>query len=111
VSSQIVPLQNANNQAFTVQLTVNGAALTLGVTLAYSEMAGYWMLSIFNSAGVLLLSNLPLITGWWPSSNILAQYQYLNIGSLFLLNTGNAFSDFPGQNNLASFSLLWDDNS
>lgn len=111
MSAQIVPLQNANNQKFSVQLTLNNKALTLGLQLNYSEMAGYWMFSIYNSVGTLLLSNLPLITGWWPAANILAQYEYLKIGEVFLLNTGNAVSDYPVQSNLSSFSLLWDDNS
>lgn len=111
MSAQVVQLQNANNQQFTAQLVVNGAALTLGIALSYSEMAGYWLLSLTNSTGNILVSNLPLITGWWPAANILAQFQFLNIGSAFLLNTGNANTDYPGQGNLSSFSLLWDDNT
>lgn len=111
MSAQIVPLTNAANQTFSVQLTVNGQPLTLNIALGYSEMSGYWQMAISDVTGNLLLASVPLITGWYPSANLLAQYQYMNIGSAYLLNTGNATTDYPGQSNLSSFSLLWDDNS
>ena len=110
MSSQIVPLSIAQNQTFTVQLTVNGSSLTLLLTLTYYTMAGYWTLSISSATGVLLVASVPLITGWYPSANLLAQYQYLNIGSAYLLNTGGAAQDYPDQGSLSQFSLLWGDN-
>jgi hypothetical protein len=110
MSSQIVPLTSAPNQSFTVQLTVNGQPLTLNIALSFSEMAGYWQMAIFDSNNNPLLASVPLITGWWPSANLFAQYQYLKIGSAYLLNTGNATTDYPGSNNLGQFSLLWGDN-
>jgi hypothetical protein len=108
--SQIVVLTNANNQSFAVQLTVNGQALTLNLTLAWSAMAGYWQMSITDINGNLLLASVPLITGEYPAANLLAQYQYLNIGSAYLLNTSNSPADYPGQSNLSQFTLLWGDN-
>lgn len=110
MSAQIVPLTSAPNQSFTAQLTVNGQPLTLNIALSFSEMAGYWQMAISDSNGNLLLASVALITGWWPSANLLAQYQYLQIGSAYLLNTGNATTDYPGPNNLGQFSLLWGDN-
>jgi hypothetical protein len=110
LSAQIVPLSNAANQTFSVQLVVNKQPLTLNLALGYSEMAGYWQMSISDVVGNLLLASVPLITGWYPAANLLAQYQYLQIGSAYLLNTGNATSDYPGPNNLSSYSLLWTDN-
>ena len=105
-----MPLASAPNQAFTAQLAVNGQPLTVNVALSFSEMAGYWQMSVSDSNGNLLLASVPLITGWWPGANLFAQYQYLNIGSAYLLNTGNATTDYPGSNNLGQFSLLWGDN-
>jgi hypothetical protein len=110
MSSQIVRLNVAQNQTFTVQLTVNGASLTLLLTLTYYTMAGYWSLSISDAVGNLLIASVPLVTGWYPAANLLAQYQYLNIGAAYLLNTGNAPQDYPDQNSLGQFSLLWSDN-
>lgn len=111
MSSQLVPLNVAQNQTFTVQLTVNGAPLTLLLTLVYYAMAGYWSLKVANSLGVTLLASVPLVTGWYPAANVLAQYQYLNIGSAYVLNTGNSPLDYPDQNSLGQFSLLWADNA
>jgi hypothetical protein len=42
---------------------------------------------------------------------MLAQYGYLRIGSAYLLNTGNALEDYPGQGTLGFFSLLWGDTA
>jgi hypothetical protein len=110
MSSQIIPLTSAPNQAFSVQLTVNAAPLTLNFYLSYSEMAGYWQLAINDVNGNQLIASVPLVTGWYPSANMLAQYQYMNIGSAYLLNTGNAPVDYPGPTTLGLFSLLWGDN-
>lgn len=110
MSDQIVPLTGAPNQSFAIQLTVNGKPLTLNLTLGYSEMAGYWEFGIADVNGNELIASVPLITGWYPAANILGQYQYLAIGSAYLLNTGNATTDYPGPTNLNLFSLLWGDN-
>lgn len=107
---QVVPLTNQPNQTFAVQLTVNAQPLTLILALSYSEMAGYWQMSISDVNNNLLLASVPLITGVYPAANLLAQYQYLRVGSAYLLNTGNAALDYPGADTLSLFSLLWGDN-
>ena len=110
MSNQIIPLNVAPNQSFSSQLTVNGSPLTLSFRLGYAEMAGYWQLAISDANDNPLIASVPLITGWSPAANLLEQYQYLNIGSAYLLNTGNAGVDYPGPTNLGLFSLLWGDN-
>lgn len=109
--AQIIPLTSSPNQAFSVQLTVDGAPLALNLALVYSEMAGYWIMTIADASGNLLLDSIPMLTGWYPGANILAQYGYLRIGSLFLLNTGNSQNDYPGRDDLASWSMVWDDTA
>ena len=110
MSSQIISLSNAKNQTFKVPLTVNGNTITLNLAASYSAMAGYWQLAISDVNGNLLLASMPLVTGWYPAANMLAQYQYLQIGSAYLLNTGGSVMDYPDQSSLAQFSLLWGDN-
>jgi hypothetical protein len=73
-------------------------------------MAGYWQMQISDVNNNVLIASAPLITGWWPAANILGQYQYMQIGSAYLLNTGNAPTDYPNSGNLNLFSLLWGDN-
>lgn len=111
MSTQIVPLVQAPNQTFAVQLTVDGKPLTLNLTLSYSVMAGWWQMSITNTQGAVLVASIPLVTGYYPCANLLAQYGYLQIGSAFLLNTGNSINDYPGVSDLPNFSLLWDDTA
>ena len=108
--SQIIPLTPSPNQAFTVQLQVDGQPLTLGLRIRWSYMAGYWLMAIFNASGVLLIDAVPLITGRYPAANLLAQQVYLKIGSAQLLNMGSSTADYPGIQNLGTdFQLLWDD--
>jgi hypothetical protein len=111
MSTQIVPLTQAPNQTFTVQLTVDGAPLTLNLTLSYSAMSGWWQLSIADAQNNPLVASVPLITGYYPAANLLAQYGYLEIGSAYMLNTGNDLDDYPGLNDLTNFSLLWGDTA
>jgi len=111
MSAQIIPLTLAPNQTFTAQLTVDGAPLTLSFALSYSAMSGWWQLQVYNAQGVLLIASVPLITGYYPAANLLAQYGYLQIGSAYMLNTGNSPDDYPGLNDLTSFSLLWSDTA
>lgn len=111
MSEQLVPLVQAPNQTFTVQLTVDGSPLTLNLTLGYSAMSGWWQMQVADAQNTQLIASVPLITGYYPAANLLAQYGYLKIGSAYLLNTGNSPNDFPGPNDLTSFSLLWSDTA
>jgi hypothetical protein len=86
---QIVPLANSPNQSFTVTLMVDGKPLTLNLTVRYNEMAGYWTLSISDSANNLLVDSIPMITGSYPAANLLQQQRYLEIGSWYIVNVSN----------------------
>jgi hypothetical protein len=110
MSAQIVPLTTANNQTFSVQLTINGQPLTLNLGVTYDAMAGWWQMSIADVNGTSLVASVPLITGKYPAANLLAQYGYLAIGDAYLLNTSDSSFDYPGQSNLDQFTLLWTDN-
>lgn len=107
--SQTIPLLTAPNQSFSAQLTVDGQPLTLSFLLGWSSMAQYWQLQLSDVNGVVLVASIPLVTGDYPAANLLAQYGYLEIGSAYLLNTGNAATDYPNADNLSQFSLVWGD--
>lgn len=111
MADQLVPLTQAPNQTFTVQLSVDGDPLTLNLQLSFSVMSGWWQLQIANVQNKVLIASVPLITGFYPASNILAQYAYLQIGSAYVLNTGNANTDSPSATNLPQFSLVWGDTA
>jgi hypothetical protein len=108
---QLVQLDSSPGQTFNITLNVNNALLTLGLALSYNVMAGYWMMTIFDSLGNLLLSNIPMLTGTWPAGNLLQPYGYLRIGSAFLINVSGDPGDYAGSTNLGSdYQLIWDDN-
>lgn len=110
--NQIIPLTASPNQNFKSTVQVDGGPITLEFTISWNQMAGYWVMSISNSAGVLLVDSLPLVTGWYPAANILSQFGYLKIGSAFILNEGSTDADYPTRNDLGSaFVLLWGDTA
>ena len=70
-----------------------------------------WMIDIADQYGNRLVSSVPLVTGAWPASNILAPYDYLGIGSAFVINQSGGAADIPNASDLGSqFILLWDSN-
>jgi hypothetical protein len=109
VADQVIPLTSSANQTFSVQLIVDGGPLTLNLSISYSSVAGYWQMAVSDVNSTPLVASVPLITGWYPATNLLAQYAYLAIGSAALLNTGTTAMDYPGRDTLDQFSLVWSD--
>jgi hypothetical protein len=108
---QLIPLDNSPNQTFTISLSVDGSTLTLKLGINFSSMAGYWLMTVWDASGKCLLSSVPLLTGVWPASNILAQFGYLRIGSAYLISNGS-LADYPDSTNLGSeFELWWGDTA
>ncbi len=110
---QIVNLSSTPNQSFLANLSVNGVALKLNLTINFNEIAQYWTMGIADVNNNTLISEVPLLTGTYPAANILGQFQYMNIGSAYLLNVSNGSTtlDYPnGQDLGTDFVLLWGDN-
>jgi hypothetical protein len=101
----ILPFTSQPGQSFNTTGTIDGKTLTLQLTADYNEMALYWVLTVSDRLGNLLLSSIPLITG----ANVLGQYAYLAIGSMFVINASGVAMDSPDAENLGSdFLVLWD---
>lgn len=110
MSAQTLPVTSSPNQNFSATLQVDGAPLTLNFVILWNSMAGYWVMTISDAFGNLLVDSLPLTTGWYPAANLLSQQGYLQIGSAYIINLGNSESDYPGQSDLGTaFTILWDD--
>lgn len=133
----MIPLTNSPNQTLTAELNVDGAPLSLNLNIDYDEMAAYWVMSISDVSGNLLIASIPLVTGGYPAANLLQQQRYLGIGSCFIVNVSNlmlesgsevgygegqygagpyggglgfAGVDYPDKTNLGTdFQLWWDD--
>lgn len=112
MADQVIPLTSDPEQSFEVALSINGNTVRLQVTVYFNEMSGYWLMDISDSNSNPLLASIPLITGTWPAANILAQYQYLNIGSAYVINIGNNPNDYPTSSSLGNdFVLVWSDQT
>lgn len=112
MADQIVPLTTQPLQTFEIALSVGGKTVRLNLTIRYNEMANYWILTIQDQYGNMILDSIPLITGTWPAANILSQYQYLGIGSCYIINLGNNANDYPDSNSFGSdFVLVWSDQT
>jgi hypothetical protein len=108
MSLQVIPINSAPGQTFNVAVSINGAVYTFFVILAFNEVAAYWIMSISDANQNLLVQGIPLVTGL----NLLRQYQYLGIGSIYLINTTGVDIDYPNNNDLGSdFHLVWGDNT
>jgi hypothetical protein len=101
--------QSPQQQQQTCTLSVDGASLTLKLTVTYNPMAGYWLMAVADAYGNLLLDSIPLLTGQYPAGNALGQYAYLRIGSCCIVCASpNPTTDYPTANNLGnSWVMCW----
>jgi len=85
-TAQTVPLDNSPNQFWNISVSVDGKSIPLQVALRYNEIAQYWVATIYDQNGNLLLDSVPFVTGVGKSQNLLAQFAYLKIGSATVFN-------------------------
>lgn len=108
--NQLVPLDNAPNQSFELPVNVDGSPISLFVQLRYNEIAQYWVMTIKDLSGNLILDSVPFLTGSAPAGNILGQFAYKEIGSALILNASQVAKDHPTNNDLGTdFLLIWSD--
>jgi hypothetical protein len=108
---QNIPLNNLPNQTWDVAVRVNGQPVTLQIVLRYNEIARYWIATVRDQDGNLLIDSLPFITGTGISQNLLGQFAYLAIGSAAIFNASGTPVDHPNNQDLGKdFLLLWGEN-
>lgn len=112
MSCKIVPLTAEPNQSLSITLPINGENITLGLILRYNSAANYWVMSIYDSNNTLILDSVPLVPGDYPAADILESYQYLGIGSAYIVNASNSGLDIPNDVSLGvDHFLLWGDST
>ena len=110
-----LPLTNDPRQVFTVDVTIDGAALHARVELRYLSAPDQWVISIWdNAASVLLVNQVPLICSYGEMNDLLLPVRYIRdgagIGSLFVLrNTDEPSTVNPAKGNLTEFQILFGD--
>ena len=112
MAMSLVPLTTSPNQSFFVTLPVNGGNIRLKLSIAWNAMAEYWTMGITDMAkGEELASSIPLVSSGYPAANLLAVYDYLRIGSAYLIPTAHQMDNQPSIDNLGrDFLLIWGDN-
>lgn len=82
--------------------------MVLGFDLQYNELAGYWIAAISDDKGNVLISGQPVL----PAQNILEQYEYLQIGSAYILPSQTVSEQWPSRYSLGSnWYLAWGDTN
>ena len=110
---QIVPVTSEPNQEFQITLQVNDNNVVFKFNVCWNMTGQYWVMRITDVVtGLILLDSIPLLTGDLYSSNLLQAYDYLKIGSAFVVpKVDSPSSDSPNASNLGTeFCLIWDDN-
>ena len=104
--TMVIPLDSSPNQSFKITLPFDSYNRPIDFELYYNEIIGYWLLSIFDPAtGKALICNVPLI----PGTDLLGQYQHLELGHLIIANVGETnFKYWPAKTNLGVlWKLIW----
>lgn len=104
-----IPITNQPNQSFKVSLPLVGANIVLAFFAYWNRIAGYWQLNIADDATqTSLITGLPLLSGYNDRQNLLAQWNYLNIGQLLVVPMTTNGPDSPGVDDWdKNFELLW----
>ena len=110
-----LPRTNDPRQVFTVDVTVDSAALHARVELRYLSASDQWVISIWdNASSVLLINQIPLVCSYGELNDLLLPYRYIRdgagLGSLFILrNKDESVAANPSKDSLTDFSLFWGD--
>lgn len=100
----IIPVQAIPNYTFSCKIPVDEQNVTLSFHLTYNELAKYWMTRVTDSKGNVLIRGLPIL----PAQNILEQFQYMKIGSAYVIPRQTAQEEWPTQDTLDSdWYLVW----
>jgi len=111
-----IPLTSDPDSNFTCTIPIDNLNITLFFRFRYNKMAGCWFFSITDvKSNKLLLDSHPLCTG----INLLGQFEYMKIGSAYVILTKNKDTFIPGSygtqdnptdDNLGvDYMLVWSD--
>lgn len=82
-----IPITPATPQTFTISL----AGVFYNLTVRWSTSMAAWFLDLADAYNNFLLNGVPLVTG----ADLLAQYEYLGIGGMLVVQSDNDLSLVP----------------
>ena len=108
-----LPLNNAaDKQIIDLNITPNGNAVSLRVTVAYFRHTDRWYMTVEDaSSGECIASFIPLIASGNKYNDLLGQLGHKRIGSVFCvpLSDDHETAD-PAKDTLTDFEVVWMDN-
>ena len=105
-----IPLDPYPDQEFSVTVEVDEENVALILHLRYNTEGSFWHMDVSDgNTGEMLIAGVPLLTGQYPSADLLRQFEYIGIGSAIVLKmTETAAGDYPNEDNLGTdFLLVW----
>ena len=73
-----IPLTPEPNRTINCSVPVDGKVLDMRLVTKYNGVAGYWFLSVIDVlSNETLIDAVPLLSGVYPSANLLGQYSFL----------------------------------
>lgn len=109
----IIPLTTDPDQQFLITIPVDGKNINLNLRVRYNTVGLYWWMTITDPiTEVIILDSIPLVTGDYPSADVLGQYAYLALGTAGIIKSGNQSGYNPDDTNLGvEYQLLWGDRA
>lgn len=100
-----IKLTGSPNQTMKVTVPGDNRNLSLTLTFQYNTIAKYWIMGVYDTpSGQPIVVGIPLLCG----HDLLGQYQYLRIGSAYIVNIGDPTIETPNETNIAdNFILVW----
>jgi hypothetical protein len=102
---QRVPMEAIPNHKFSAVLTLGQENRKVTIHLTYNELAQYWVVDLSTDDSD-LISGMPMV----PAQDILEQFKYLGLGSMYLIPTSETAEEWPSQGTLETgWAVLWGD--
>lgn len=105
-----IPLDTTPDNEFGVTVEANEENIALMLHVRYNSEGDFWSMDVRDgNSGEMLLAGVPLLTGEYPSADILRQFGYIGIGSAIVVKVSDAAEgDYPGIENLGTdYVLVW----
>jgi len=109
----IIPVTCEPHQTFRCIIPVDNMNIRLRFAIRYNTEDRYWWMTVIDDlTGTVLLDSIPFLPGRYPAGNILEQYDYLQIGSAFVVPVNDIDKDrIPDDTDLGKdFVLVWSGN-
>ncbi len=108
-----LPLNStAEKQIIDLNITPNGTAVSLRVTVSYFRHTDRWYMTVEDaSSGECMASFIPLIASGDKYNDLMGQLGHKGIGSVFCVPlTDDHETPDPAKDTLTDFEVIWMDN-